>query len=311
MTDTDAAAAAKAENDLIRQGERTIDNLKRLFAVVFALSFGVVATGAIEKLRPLLTAPNVAAPPWWLWLLNLEMIGVFVVTAGVFYHQSAKFLDIRYAKHPLSQAHPMGFAADYIILVLTVAPFYFLAHALSASVTHVVGYFWFVVFYIGLLGLGLALLLVAEIRHSDFFRVRTFQETIAPDEVRREHTLRTYWLLMNSLILLVVLALFWIFSFFTPCPPAGKDSYGLAFLALFGVTAYLRDYFDFRYAWRFLYPLRESSAAGLDKWPMTRIVASQNLAPFIAIGLAFVAAAVVLAAALKLWRISFWMGVCS
>lgn len=109
MSETDAAATAKAETDLIRQGERTIDNLKRLFAVVFALSFGVVATGAIEKLRPLLTTPDASAPPWWLWLLNLEMTGVFVVTAGVFYHQSAKFLDIRYAKDPLSEAHPMGF----------------------------------------------------------------------------------------------------------------------------------------------------------------------------------------------------------
>lgn len=36
-----------------------------------------------------------AAAPLWLWLLNLEMTGVFVVSAGVFYHQSAKFLDIR------------------------------------------------------------------------------------------------------------------------------------------------------------------------------------------------------------------------
>jgi hypothetical protein len=37
---TEATEKAKAEADLIRQGERTIDNLKRLFAVVFALSFG-------------------------------------------------------------------------------------------------------------------------------------------------------------------------------------------------------------------------------------------------------------------------------
>jgi hypothetical protein len=39
---TETGNDAKADADLIRQGERTIDNLKRLFAV-FALSFGVVA----------------------------------------------------------------------------------------------------------------------------------------------------------------------------------------------------------------------------------------------------------------------------
>jgi hypothetical protein len=116
---------------------------------------------------------------------------------------------------------------------------------------------------------------------------------------------------MNSLVLFVVLALFWIFTFFTPCPPAGKDSYGLSFLALFGITALLRDYFDFRYAWRFLYPLRESSAASLDRWPMTKIVASPNLIRFVAIGLAFVAGATLFAGALKLWRMAFWMSVCS
>jgi len=112
--------------------------------------------------------------------------GVFVVTAG---HQSSKFLDVRYAKHPLSEAHPMGFATYHLILVLTVAPFYFMAHALSAAVTHAVGYFWFVIFYVGLLGLGLVLLLTAELRHSEFFRIKTFQETIAADELRRERTL--------------------------------------------------------------------------------------------------------------------------
>lgn len=310
MTDA-RESAAKAETDLIRQGERTIDNLKRLFAVVFALSFGVVATGAIDKLRPLLAAKAVAAPPLWLWLLSLEMIGVFVVTAGVFYHQSAKFLDIRYAKHPLSEAHPMGFATDYLILVLTVAPFYFMAHALSAGVTHAVGYFWFVMFYVGLLGLGLVLLLVAELRHSDFFRIKTFQETIAADELRRERTLRTYWLLMNSLILFVVLALFWSFTFLTKCPPAGHDFSGLLFLGLFGAVALLRDYLDFRYAWRFLYPLREGSAASFDKWPMTMIVGSTSLVRFVAAGIAFLAGAVILGASLKLWQIGLWLQACS
>jgi hypothetical protein len=83
-----------------------------------------------------------------------------------------------------------------------------------------------------------------------------------------------------------------------------------SFLALFGITALLRDYFDFRYAWRFLYPLRESSAS-LDRWPMTKIVASPNLIRFVAIGLAFVAGAALFAGALKLWRIAFWMSVCS
>jgi hypothetical protein len=63
------------------------------------------------------------------------MLVVFVITAGVFYHQSAKFLDIRYAKKPLSIAQPFGFAFDYLMLVLTVAPFYLMASAFHPDVT--------------------------------------------------------------------------------------------------------------------------------------------------------------------------------
>ena len=63
------------------------------------------------------------------------MLVVFVITAGVFYHQSAKFLDIRYAKKPLSIAQPFGSAFDYLMLVLTVAPFYLMASAFHPDVT--------------------------------------------------------------------------------------------------------------------------------------------------------------------------------
>ena len=69
---TEATEKAKVEADLIRQGERTIANLKRLLAVVFALSFGVVANGSIENLRTLMTAQARRTPPLWLWPLNLE-----------------------------------------------------------------------------------------------------------------------------------------------------------------------------------------------------------------------------------------------
>lgn len=57
----------EVEKDLIRQGERTIDNLKRLFAFVFAFSFGVVATGAYAKLEPILTIPGYpeVVPVFW------------------------------------------------------------------------------------------------------------------------------------------------------------------------------------------------------------------------------------------------------
>lgn len=92
------------EKGLIRQGERTIDNLKRLFAVVFAASFGLAGAAIADKVRSVLTDATSFPSPETV-LINLEMTVVFVITAGVFYHKSARFLDIRYARHPLALAH--------------------------------------------------------------------------------------------------------------------------------------------------------------------------------------------------------------
>jgi hypothetical protein len=98
----------------------------------------------------------------------------------------------------------VGFAVDYLVLVLTATPFFLMAHALSPTVTYKVGYLWYFVFYISLLGFGLLLLLIAEIRHLRYLRVRLLRETIPIEEVRRENVLRAYWLLMNGTALLIL-----------------------------------------------------------------------------------------------------------
>lgn len=107
MTNSDDNNTDSAR-DLVRQGERTVDNLKRLFAVVFALSFAIVVHGILARLNHVVLPPG-ASIPAWRWLLNIEMVAVFMATAAVFYHQSLKFLDIRYAKEPLSETHLIGF----------------------------------------------------------------------------------------------------------------------------------------------------------------------------------------------------------
>ena len=152
-----------SEPDLLRQRERTVDNLKPLFAFIFAISFTVLGTGAFQKLTPLLTIAHTVSPSLAAWIINVEMLGLFVVTAGVFFHQGAKFLDHRYARQPLSQVHPLGFAWDYLTLVVTMVPFFFMAQSYGPSITHYVGYTWFFASYVGLLGSGLVLLVLAQI----------------------------------------------------------------------------------------------------------------------------------------------------
>jgi hypothetical protein len=177
------------EADLVRQGERTVDNLKRLFAFVFSLSFAIIGLGAINKLKDVFLAKSL--PSLSTWLLDAEMLTVFVITAGVFYHQSAKYLDNRYARAPSATVGPFGFAGDYIRQVLTAVPFYFMAFAFGPDVTHAVGYFWFFGVYLILLASGLILLFPTTFEHAT---------PVAP--------LHIYWFLMNSAILLIILALF-------------------------------------------------------------------------------------------------------
>jgi hypothetical protein len=311
MTVSNTPVPTEEERDLVRQGERTVDNLKRLFAVVFALSFAAVANGAIDKLRPLLVGSQTTLPDLRIWLLNGEMVAVFVVTAGVFYHQSTKFLDIRYAKHPLSRAHPLGFALDYITLVLTVAPFFLMAHAFAPSVTKEVGYLWFFGSYVVLLSFGLGLLLISEIRHSRFVREKILKEVFAAEEIARESTLRLYWLVMNSFVLLIIVGLFDLATLVDPCPVSSSHGRFPYFLFAFGALALARDYFDFRYAWRFLYPVPAAAAAKFDKWPITSMGNIANQKAWNWVGHGFIALIIAILVHLRVWDVTTWVSSCS
>ncbi|ESW82296.1 hypothetical protein X773_13015 [Mesorhizobium sp. LSJC285A00] len=297
------------EKDLIRQGERTVDNLKRLFAVVFAASFGIAGAAIAEKVRAVIIGstefPNLGAI-----LINFEMIIVFAITAGVFYHHSAKFLDIRYARHPLAITHPVGFALDYGTLVLTAAPFFFMAQALSPTVTNEIGYFAFFGSYVLLFTLGLFLLGVQNIRHFRLIRERVFGENIPAAEIAREGKLRQFWLLMNSAVLLLLLLVFAVATGSAECPPAPKSGESTWFLYAFGAIAIGRDALDYAYSWRFLFPLPASETQKPHVWPLSVIIASKRPAIWSVLGYSLVALCILIAWYLELWNAPRWIEAC-
>lgn len=297
------------EKDLIRQGERTIDNLKRLFAVVFAASFSLAGAAIADKVRSVLTEATAFPSPQTIFI-NAEMTIVFVITAGVFYHQSAKFLDIRYARHPLALAHPVGFALDYGTLVLTAAPFFFMAQALSPSVTHEVGYFFFFGAYVLLFTFGLCLLGAQSIRHSRLLRKRVFKEELPPEELVREAKLRQFWLLMNSGVLLVLLVVFSIATEGSACPLAPKADDPIWFLYAFGAIAIVRDALDYGYSWRLIYPL-PGTMSQQHPWPLSNVVASTRPWLWSMLGYLLVALCLLMAWYVQLWDVPKWIDACS
>jgi hypothetical protein len=303
-------APTEEDRDLIRQGERTVDNLKRLFAVVFAISFGVLGQNVIERLRPIFSDAHATVPPLAIWMIYGGMIGVFCITAGVFYHQSVKFLDVRYAKAPLTEAHPFGFAFDYAILVLTAAPFFLMAHSLNRLVTARVGFTLFFVSYMILIGSGLSLLILGDIRHLSVVRRVLLRETFPDEELERQWIISRYWLVMNSFFFLLLMCLFAASTDWEPCPTAGRGNNISWFMYVFGVVTISRDLLDYRYAWRFLYPVRASRAAGLDLWPLTRLVRSPNPQRWSIAGYVMIAAAFSVALSIRVGDVSGWVQRC-
>jgi hypothetical protein len=244
------------KDTLVRQGERTIDNLKRLVAVIFALSFGIAGLSVIKRIENVLSTSGSMGAGRPVLILNIEMLAVFTVTAAIFYHQGTKFLDHRYASKPWSEAHPFGFALDFITLVLTMVPFYFMAHSLSPDITHRVGYTMYFWSYSTLIYVGLLLLVVAEIRHFPVIRDRIFKERLNPDEINRDRRLRSFWFVMNSLTLIAIMTLFnHEVSSGNACPTNGSP---FKFLYIFGAIALFRDILDYTFAWRYIYPVPSS-----------------------------------------------------
>lgn len=303
--------SSKDDTTLLRQRERTIDNVKRLFAVVFALSFTTMGRNAYETLKPYIIG-DAAPAAVHVWGTYLEMVVVFVVTASVFYHQGAKFLDWRYASAASTEAHPAGFAWDFAVVFGTMIPFILMANSLDPAVTSKVGFTAFFFSYVLLISQGLVLLLWAEFRHSKYFRgsiLRT--ETMAEEELDRDAVLRTYWLAMNGLVYFIIALLFNLaISHGLACPIRVGSQFPW-FLIAFGVVTMCRDWLDFAWAWPFVYPVEKPHY----RWPLTWIIERpwwiSKWDGYLVVGLVIVALAFVEAFYFDAWwNYGYWTRVC-
>lgn len=244
MTDTDVD-----DSDRIRQSERTVDNLKRLYAVLFALSFSVLATGTIEKMNGALTGD---VWPVRTIFLHIEISLAFAMTAGLFYYQGDRFLDVVLAKKPLATVTAADFAFSYLVNVLTMAPFYLMAHGLGYVSAGSGGFTWYFLGYLALIINGLLWLLVRSAARVAL-RLKAVTGDIA--------AVSSFWLIMNSLMLVVVLLLYLGFARYGgPCVAGDLEGVGLWFVASLGAVILIRDGLDFIHCWPILYPVADPEA---------------------------------------------------
>lgn len=294
------------ERDFVRQSERTVDNLKRLTAYIFAISFTVAGMGMVRKLIPIFTDPSAKLPEPVYWIVNIEMLLIFAVTAGLFFYQGDKFLDNHLARHPVPKPRRSYIAIRYLVLVATMIPFFLMANSLTAEVTGKVGFLWFFASYVLLFSIGLFLLLVPAIHRVLSGRTGDAGRRDIDDD----HVLRTFWFFMNSAFLLLIVGCFGVAHWFfdEACPvriSPGRTPY---FLLIFGVLAMLRDAIDYTYGFRFHYPVREPKQ--YDRWPITAMFQADSLRIYYMVAVAMIVSVGALLCGLQLTDMSRWVSAC-
>ena len=251
-------SSSDEERERTRQSERTIDNLKRLYAVLFALSFGVAASATYSKIDSFLGYIHF---DWVAIFVHSELTVAFVITAGLFYYQGDRFLDVVYARAPIADTSPVNFAIDYLVNVLTMTPFYLIAHSLDEKFTASVGFTWYFISYFVLIGFGLALLFARDVHALVASRAVVDQNVEA---------LKIFWMVMNSaLLLLVVLAFSYVRRATHACPTNLANGASAVYVAFFGLIIFVRDYLDFTHGWAVLYPVRSGARSARPR-PLIR-----------------------------------------
>lgn len=292
-----------------RPFERTIDNLKRLFAIVFSVSYGLSIAFLLDRAQPFLTDPRKFEEVSWVdVIVTLEVYLVFIITAGVFYHHGARFLDNRYGSADAHRVRPSDFVWDFGLLFVQMIPFLTMAFALSPEVTQTHGYTWFFFAYVLAFLLGLILLVLAAVKD----RVRSNLPSRIQNEIS---VLRLYWMAMNATVMLTILAAFYAFERYGQRCPANHqlgDSAGL-FISTFALIAILRDWFDLRGTWEFHFPYADDRSDVKSYRIVDQIRWSGPYGPshgWMVFAISLVIACFAVAYVLQWWNIPYWATVC-
>jgi len=288
---TDKAAGERAldkltTNSLYKYRQRSLDNLKRVYAVTLSISIGkfleniygnaaVFLHENVEKNASSITlADNIL-------FLQFAMLIVLIATLSVFYFNEDKLIDIAYGFDPTDaeklalrqndktkevpdQWKFLPFSVYYIIVLLTLLPFSFLGLAGRVETLKAVGLKDFFIGYVALLAGTSVLASINE------FIVR-FSPMTAASDTARGRILSTNWRIVNSsTVILLTLGYMQYWPHFRidstmSCPISAVDcvvprpfdgwaayTYERWFLWSFLFIAMLRNYLDIRGTWPFL-----------------------------------------------------------
>jgi len=245
------------DEGVFRQRERTIDNIKRIYAVVYSVSFAYILREILDYAEHWLNSSVSKGFASGLQL-RLLLLLVFTSTVSVFAYQADKFLDLRYSFRPpgsppthMPRWHRSDFAIDAGSLILTLIPFVLMSYAFKSDLIDRYGVIPFVVSY--LLQLGFAVVLLAFVRLKYILgaadrSVRRHAHAVAGpanaalSEEKRYAAVSIHWFVTNCW---AVIALAVAFSATGPAPLCGTSMHPplSRFVAVFVAIALLRNGF--------------------------------------------------------------------
>jgi hypothetical protein len=287
-----ALATQVISNSLLRQRERTVDNVKRLYAFVLSLSFANFLREIVDTASGTLANPASHGAAFGMTMsLDVALLAVFLFTAIVYYFHADKFLDIRYAMPAPGVAKPGAdnvvvvkwearqFGWDCLTLILTVIPFAIMSYTLDKGLVGRFGIIPFYAAYIVLLQYSVVLIMLGGIwDRAGRVRRCLFANPTGPgdgatiDEERRHSALNLHWSLLDTVAVLILQRTFWIESKGGGlCGPGATH-----FMWLFLIVATLRNLLDYFAVWPFLY-LSGDPTDGSDRRLLMRLLLRADL----------------------------------
>jgi hypothetical protein len=319
MNDTPYAESEDEIKARVRQQERTVDNLNRLFAMLFSIVFSIAAASLLDRVVRHLRLPY---KPVDLQILSFTLLSIIILgtTAAIFFHQASRGLDLRYGANAEIEPHSLAFIFDYLVIVLTMVPFAFMGKALDKNMTDASGFVWFFISHEVLILVGLVLLIIGQ------FRIQLFHpRSINPSFRKTAIGVERYWFFMNSFYLVLTSLGFFIasksYTSNPQCPLYPHRSGALVFMVAFFVLAMMRNAADYFQVWKVFFPVKPDLAGGQHNYPLPlqRFI---NYNPYNKFGiklsdpiilgyLAFFLALYILIFESKLYNIEKWAVICS
>jgi|GEM_PF-3211360 hypothetical protein len=283
------------DEEFRRQSDRAVDNLRSLYAILFALSLGLALTGTYDKVHAALIGQSFDA-------VSLALHGLvtlsFLVTLSLFHYQTDRYMDVAYRRPGLAVVRPPMFLLDLVRGLLSMAPIYLMAQSLGAAPFQQVGFTWYV--------LAASLFLLSNTLFLSWAGVRGKPPSDgAPDAAAgRIEALRVFWLLLNSACMVLLFAVYRLFrSAGEVCPARGEEGLQVGFVAAFCLILIARDMVDISQSWPVLHPADPGSGPVTPGRLLTWLERADRRRWIRALALVLVLATVILVARAGVWDI--------